>query len=134
MRIAWAIPCRGLDTPPDGAANILGAGTNHFIRPALPAQINVVIALNIVAREDELGSEEELRAVVLGPSMEPVSDELQMPVGMDASPNKPPGWEQNAVLGLGVMFEAGEVGTHTIQFSIGGRDMSPVALYVGTPS
>jgi hypothetical protein len=111
-------------------ANILGSGMNVFRPASLPAQLQLVVALNVLAREDELGQEQQLEGVILGPDMEPASDTLSMPLRIDANPAKPPGWEQNAIFPLMVVFEAQLEGTYTIQFSIDGRNQPPVAIYV----
>jgi hypothetical protein len=129
VRIRWAIPCRGVDIPPDGMANLLGMGMNMFAPPVLPAEIRLVLALDISAREDELGHDYPLQATILDPNMEPAGDP-QVPVVVVASPSKPPGWEQTSVLPLGVRFEARTAGTYTIQFTVDGRNQPEVALYV----
>lgn len=120
--------------PGDGMPSILGTGMNVFRPQALPTQLQLVVAINVLAREDELGQEQQLEGVILGPDMEPASPALSMPLRIDASPAKPAGWEQNMIFPLGVAFEAQVEGTYTIQFSIEGRNQPPVALYVGAPS
>jgi hypothetical protein len=110
--------------------NLLGTGMNVFRPPALPVELQLMIALNVLAREDELGREQTLEAQVLGPTMEPAADSLSMPIQIDGGPAKPPGWEQNVILPLGLVFEAQHEGTYTIQFSIEGRQQPSVALYV----
>lgn len=134
MRISWAIPCRGVDVPADMMPNILGTGMNLFNAPSLPMQLQLVIAINVLAREDELGHPQTLEGVVLGPDMEPVSEALSMPLQIDATPTKPPGWEQNMIFPLGLMFVAQQEGTHTVQFSIEGRNQPEIALYVADTS
>lgn len=109
---------------------ILGTGMNVFRPPSLPAQLQLIVALNVLAREDELGHQQTLEGVILGPDMEPASEALSMPLQIDANPAKPPGWEQNAIFPLMIVFEAQLEGTYTIQFSIEGRNQPSVALYV----
>jgi hypothetical protein len=110
--------------------NILGTGMNVFRPSSLPSQLQLVVALNILAREDELGQQQILEGQILGPDMEPAADPLTMPLQIDGSPTKPPGWEQNSIFPLGVVFEAQLEGTYTIQFSIEGRQQPSVGLYV----
>jgi hypothetical protein len=133
VRIGWAIPCRGVDTPADEMPNILGTGMNIFRVAEFPSQLQVVVALNVLAREDELGHPQQLECQVLGPDMQPAGEPLSTALMIEATPAKPPGWEQNAIIPVVMVFEAQQEGTHTVQFTIEGRNQPPVALYVTGP-
>jgi len=129
MRVGWAIPCRYVEVT-NGLATIVGAGSNIFWVPEFPAVVDLMMAVQILGGEEEIGHEYEIRGHVLGPDMQPVAPGMtgQFAFGESAA-LKPDGWEETAIVPIGMQFPAEVEGPYTWEFAIGDRSTT-VSLLV----
>jgi hypothetical protein len=128
LRIDWAIPCRFVEVN-EGLATMVGAGANIFTVPPLPQPVGFMIALRIVADEDD-HADHVFGSQVLGPDMEPVGELISAEFNMGpVNPNKPAGWEQSLAVPTAVQFMAEEEGQYTVRLSVDDRSTT-VAIVV----
>lgn len=120
MRIDWAITCRYAEVNTN-LVTIVGAGIDTYMLAEFPADLQVVLAVRLLAGEDDLGPEKTHTLVirVLDPEMELISE---IPVTMEGleSPNRRPGWEAGLALPIVQLFRVPEPGIYTIDLAIGG--------------
>ncbi|MCU1500605.1 MAG: hypothetical protein JWM47_4558 [Acidimicrobiales bacterium] len=137
MRVAWVIPCRYLEVN-GNLATIVGAGIDRVWLPELPMPIQVLCAVRIIGGLHEVDEEEQeepehtLACRVHSPAMELLS-ELEDSFGMAGSADEP-GIDPAVIIPVGVVFEAQEEGTYTIEIAVDGRGISvPLTVKIGQP-
>jgi hypothetical protein len=115
-------------------ATIVGAGIDTFWVPELPAPIQVVLAVRLLATADELEQEEPHQATnrVRDPRGEVVS-EMSGELTVQAESARPE-WLIGVSLGSVVQFEATEEGTYTLEHAIDDSSAQlPIHVVLGTP-
>jgi hypothetical protein len=108
-------PAASLDVT-GGLATIVGAGIDTFTVPQLPMPVGINLAMRIVGLPDSV--QHDLEIGILGPSMESVQDPLKTTFRMTSQPGNPPGWEVQALVPVGLQFQALEDGTYTLNVSV----------------
>jgi hypothetical protein len=129
VRIDWAVVCRYIEVN-GGLATIVGGGIDTYTLAAFPADLQVIMAVRVVAQDDEVGPDRPhtFGVKVLDPSMEPIS-ELPTPFTLGGSRHKRPGWESGTILSVVHVFHAETPGVYTIDLSVDGRS-HPVSIVV----
>ena len=133
MNIDWLIPCRYLEIH-DGLGTLIGAGIDTFTVPALPAQIQVVIAMRLTGTADELDPsiDHPIRSVVRGPDDTVISDVEG--VGQFGAPGARPDWLTGIIIPSAVLFVAEQEGAYTFEFSVDQAQAAiPLHVTVGQP-
>jgi hypothetical protein len=117
LNIEWIIPCRFVEVH-DNLGTIIGAGIDTFWVPELPAPIQVILAIRLLAMADELDPDQKHTVTnrVRGPDGEVMNEGIaEFSVGAE-SPSKE--WLTGIILPLVVQFQASEEGTYTIEFIV----------------
>jgi hypothetical protein len=133
LNIDWVIPCRYLEVH-DNLGTIIGAGIDTLWLPDLPAPVQVMMAVRLLAMADELTEEHAHSAknVVRDPAGEivtEVSGELRVS-GQGAREE----WLTGLVLPTVVQWEATEEGAYTIEHVVDDASSSvPIHIVVGAP-
>lgn len=133
MNIDWVIPCRYVEVH-DNLGTIIGAGIDTFWVTELPAQIQVLLAVRLLAMAEELDPEVKHSGInrvrdPRGAVMSEVSGEFVVG-GESARPE----WLTGIMLATAVMFEAPEEGTYTIEHVVDGTEASlPLHVIHGAP-
>jgi hypothetical protein len=132
LRVDWGIACRYAEVN-DNLATIVGAGIDHLYVPALPAPVQVVVAVRLVAALDELGADKthQVSCVVRAPDLSEVgglSGGLEIPVPEGARED----WLLGIHIPLAVRFEAPGEGAYTIEIKVGGADPYQLPIHVAT--
>ena len=133
MNIDWVIPCRYVEVH-DNLGTIIGAGIDTFWVPQLPAPIQVVLAVRLLAMAEELDPDQPHTATnrVRDPRGEVVSEVGgELKVGGESAQ---PEWLSGIMLVSVVQFEASEEGAYTIEHVIDEASASlPIHIVHGPP-
>jgi hypothetical protein len=105
-----------------GLATMNGAGVDTFTVSALPAPIQLPLAVRMVGLPDE--AQHTLDIAVLSPTMEPTSEPLNVTFTAEKNPLLPEGWESGTLLPVVIAFEATEQGPYMINVSVDGNSES----------
>jgi hypothetical protein len=133
MNIEWVIPCRYVEVH-DSLGTIIGAGIDTLWLPDLPAPIQVLLALRLLATEEELTADQKHPVTnrVRDPHGEIVSDvsgELSI-----AGESTRPEWVVGIIVPALVQFEATDEGTYTIEQTVDEASVSlPIHIVHGLP-
>lgn len=114
MRVDWGIICRYAEVN-NGLATIVGAGIDNYTVAAVPAQIPLQLVVRVCGLID--ANDHDLTVKLLDTQLSEVGT-LSGTFGMEQNPNHPPGWEGAAILPVGVVLPANEVGTYTLHVSV----------------
>jgi uncharacterized protein DUF6941 len=133
VNIDWVIPCRYVEVH-DNLGTIIGAGIDTLWVPELPTQIQVILAVRLLAMVEELGPEQQHTAVnrVRDPRGEIMSEVGgEFAIGAEAAR---PEWLAGFIMGTVVQFEAIEEGTYTIEHVVDDASASlPIHVVLGYP-
>jgi hypothetical protein len=134
LNIDWLIPCRYVEVN-GNLATIVGAGIDIFWVPQLPAAVAAMLAVRLTGTADEFGSEvkHQMASRVLGPSGEPIGQEIQgeFEVGGEHVREN---WLNGVMLAGGFQFMAEEAGTYTVEQRFDKASASiPVHVVHGPP-
>lgn len=133
MNIDWVIVCRYAEVH-DNLGTIVGAGIDTFWVEELPAQIQVGLAVRLLAMHDEIGPgmKHSIANRVRDPQGDVIgegSGELEV-TGESARPE----WLAGIMLPTAVAFEAAAEGTYTLEFNIDEASNSlPIHVVHGRP-
>ncbi len=116
MNIDWVIPCRYAEIH-DNLATIVGGGIDTYWLPELPAPIQVVIAVRVLALAEEFdGREHAVANRVRDPHGELISEVIgQLAIAGEAAR---PEWLTGITLASVVQFDVTEEGTYTLEHVI----------------
>lgn len=120
MRVDWAIPCRYAEVH-DNLATIIGAGIDHTLVPALPAPVQVVLAIRLVflPSEDELGAAHKLRVAALSPDGDKVAEvEGDLNLGGEAVETD---WLHGLMTPMAIQFMAETEGLYNLEVDVDGH-------------
>jgi hypothetical protein len=133
MNIDWVIPCRYVEVH-DNLGTIIGAGIDTFWCMELPTTIQVVLAVRLLALDDELDEEVAHQALnrVRDPNGELVSEVGgEFRIGGDAIHKD---WLQGIMVSSLVQIEVTEEGTYMIEHEVDGTSKSlPIHIVLGPP-
>jgi hypothetical protein len=133
VNIDWVIPCRYVEVH-DNLGTIIGAGIDTYWVAELPGQIQVFLAVRLVAAPEELASGEPHFVVnrILDPSGE-VMHEVQGEIVMGGEAARPD-WLVGTTVPMVAQFDAAEEGAHTIEIGVDDATESvPIHVVVGMP-
>jgi hypothetical protein len=129
MRVDWAIPCRYAEVN-GPLTTIVGAPSNTFYVPDLPAAIGCPVAIRIVATEDELGDEHVVRMDLMGPDLGSLG-ELSVSFTPDGlAEDREPGWEIGTMSVQVIQWEAEQEGAYTLNVYLDDRHAKTVTFLV----
>jgi hypothetical protein len=117
LNIDWVIPCRFVEVH-DNLATIVGGGVDTFWVPQLPAPVQVWLAVRLTAAPEELEAGEQHVTVnrIRDPHGELISETRgEIVLGGQAAQAD---WLVGITVPAVVAFEAGEVGTYTIELEV----------------
>ena len=133
VNIDWVIPCRYVEVH-DNLGTIVGAGIDTYWVAQLPAQLQVVVAVRLLATAEEL--EENAPHPVANRIRDARGDvvsEVAGEVSFQGSSARPE-WLAGIVLGTVVQFEATEEGTYTLEHVVDdSSEQLPIHIVVGVP-
>jgi hypothetical protein len=133
MNIDWVIPCRYVEVH-DNLGTIVGAGIDTYWLPTLPAPVQVIMAVRLLAMAEELESDEPHHAINRvrdphGQVMSEISGDFAF-TGRTIRPE----WLTGLMLATAVQFEATEDGAYTIEHVVDGATASvPIHIVHGLP-
>jgi hypothetical protein len=131
MNIDWAIPCRHVEVH-DNLGTIIGAGIDTLSVPELPSPIQIVLAVRLVAMNEEFTLDQQHHATnrVLNPAGEPISEvKGEFTVAAESSRSE---WLAGVILPIVVRFPAEEEGTYTIELIVDSASTSlPLHVVAG---
>ena len=133
MNIDWVIPCRYVEVH-DNLGTIIGAGIDTYWIPELPAPIQVLLAVRLLAMAEEVeqGKKHAMTNRVRDPRGEVLSE-----VGGEFSVSAEaanPDWLSGIMAATAVQFEAAEAGTYTIDHLVDNASASlPIHVVEGLP-
>ena len=133
MNIDWVIPCRYIEVH-DNLGTIIGAGIDTYWVPQLPAPLQVVIAVRLLATADELEQNEPHPVAhrIRDPRGDVVS-EVAGEVSFQGASARPE-WLAGIVLGTVVQFEATEEGTYSLEHIVDDSSKQlPIHVVIGVP-
>jgi hypothetical protein len=133
LRVDWAIPCRYAEVN-DNLATIVGAGIDHMFVPALPAPVQVVLAVRLVSPPDEVagGDEHPLGWAVLDDQRNTIAELGGM--FAPAIEGAPADWLVGLHLPIVVIFPVEVEGTYTIELTVDDHTYSvPMHVHAGSP-
>jgi hypothetical protein len=134
MNLDWVIPCRYVEVH-DNLGTIIGAGIDTFWVPALPAALELVLAVRLLAMAEELSPEVPHVSVnrvrdPRGETMSEVGGEFRMG-GSEGAQEE---WLNGIMVTTIVAFEVTEEGTYTIEHEVDGTTKSlPIHVVLGPP-
>lgn len=132
MNIDWVIPCRYVEVH-DNLGTIVGAGIDTFWLVELPAPLQVVLAVRLLAMAEELGDVEHTATNrVRDPRGEEVSEVGgTFKVGGESAR---PEWLTGIIVTTVIQFEVTEEGTYTIEHEVDEATSSlPIHIVHGLP-
>lgn len=132
MNIDWVIPCRYVEVH-DNLGTLVGAGIDTFWLKELPAPIQVLLGVRLLAMAEELdGEPHEAINRVRTPAGEVLS-EVRSEFGIK-SENAQQDWLSGVMLATVVQFQAEHAGTYMIEFVIDGNSKElPLHVVLGPP-
>jgi hypothetical protein len=133
VNIDWVIPCRYIEVH-DNLGTIVGAGIDTFWVPTLPATLQVILAVRLLAVAEELGAGEQHSSTnrVRDPRGDVLS-EVNGEFTIDTEAARPE-WLAGFIVGTVVQFEVAEEGTYTIEHAVGDASASlPIHVVHGLP-
>lgn len=132
MNVDWVIPCRYIEVH-DNLGTIIGAGIDTLWLEQLPAPIQIVLAVRVLAMAEELtGEEHPVTNRVRDPEGNVIS-EVSGGFGATAESARPE-WLSGMILPVVVQFEAAVGGTYTMEFTIDASSASvPIHVVEGPP-
>ena len=132
LRVEWAIACRYAEVN-NNLATIVGAGIDHMYVPALPMNVQVVLAVRLVGDPEEATSETHtLRCVAFGPD---TLDELARAEGeldMRGSAVLSSDWLASIHVPMGVMFHAESEGAYRLEVSVDDSDAYLLPMHISS--
>lgn len=137
MNLDWIIPCRYAEVH-DNLATIVGAGIDTWWFPALPAHVQVIAVVRMLATADELGPKHEhtIRNIVRDPEGQTLSD-LSNPfvAGTDAEAEGARAEWLNGIAGVIVIqFPVAQPGTYTFEHIVDASSKQiPLHVVEGLP-
>jgi hypothetical protein len=133
VNIDWVIPCRFVEVH-DNLATIVGAGIDHFWLPDLPGQLQVLLAIRLLAMTEELDPAvpHPIRNVIRDPQGELLFEQASdFAIGGQSAR---PEWLAGIIIPAGITFQVAEEGTYTVEFSIDDASKSlPIHVVQGLP-
>ncbi|MGO9898836.1 MAG: DUF6941 family protein [Solirubrobacteraceae bacterium] len=123
MRVDWAIPCRYAEVH-DNLATIIGGGIDHMWMPALPAPVQVILAIRLIFLPDEIdsGAVHKLRVAAIAPGGETLS-QVEGDLNV-AGPTAPAGdWLQGLHIPMAIQFMAEAEGQYSLEITVDGHTM-----------
>ena len=133
MNIDWIIPCRYLEVH-DGLGTIVGAGIDTYWLPELPAPIQVLLAVRLLATPEEITSAEP--HVAGNRIRKPNGDiltETRGEVMLEAEVTRP-GWLVGATIPVILQFDATDEGAYMIELDVDDASKSlPIHVALGEP-
>lgn len=133
MNIDWAIPCRYAEVH-DNLATVVGAGIDTYWVAELPSQLQILIAVRLLATTDELeeGGPHEMTHRVRDPHGD-LLGELSATLTFEGEAARPE-WLTGITVPVAVTFEAAEEGTYTLELAVGASSEAfPIHVVVGSP-
>jgi hypothetical protein len=133
LNIEWVIPCRYVEVH-DNLGTIVGAGIDTYWVMELPAPIQVMLAIRLLAMAEELKHDQQhtTKNRVLDPHGELLGEgggEFSM-TGESARPD----WLAGLIVPAVVQFQASEEGTYTIEVDVDQASASlPIHVVQGRP-
>lgn len=117
MNIDWLIPCRYVEIH-DNLGTIIGAGIDTYFVPELPAAVQVLLAVRLLAMEEELDPDVQHRSVnrVRDPAGTVLS-EVAGDFTVEGSHGQPE-WLAGLMVATVVVFEAAAAGTYTLEHGV----------------
>jgi hypothetical protein len=133
VNIDWVIPCRFVEVH-DNLGTIVGAGIDTFWVSELPTQLQVLLAVRLLAMAEELGEDQQHEATnrIKDPRGEVISEVGgQFTVGGET---QRPEWLTGIMLSTVVQLEVAEEGTFTIEHVVDGNSVFlPIHVVHGPP-
>jgi Family of unknown function (DUF6941) len=133
VNLDWVIPCRYVEVH-NNLGTIVGAGVDTFWVRELPATVQVVLAIRLLAMADEIGEDVKHSATnrVRNPNGDLVSE-----VGGEftvAGENAHQDWLTGIMVTGVVQLEVTEAGTYTLEAEVDGSTESlPIHIVHGPP-
>lgn len=133
MNIDWVIACRYAEVH-DNLGTMVGAGIDTFWLRELPGPVQVMLAVRLLAMDEELGSDQQ--HVLVNRVRDPRGDtigEARMEFAVEAQSARPE-WLAGMLLTHVVRFEATEEGTYTVEYAVDAAEKSlPIHVVHGLP-
>lgn len=133
MHIDWVIPCRFSEVH-DNLGTLIGAGIDTLWVPGFPANVQVVMAIRLLATADELGDDHQhtISNIVRGPGDNKVNEQsAEFAIGME---NARDDWLNGLIMNSVVAFPAVSQGTYTVEHQVDGSTSSvPIHVVQGQP-
>lgn len=119
-----------MEVPPQGGATIVGAGADLIFVPAVPAPVQVTFAVRFVGAPDELDGETEHRVVcrLFDPGGEPMGEQGTILKG--EIDQRVPGYVAEVTVPMGVVLDAQQAGSYSVEFEIDGHRYRRVPIHV----
>jgi hypothetical protein len=131
VNIDWVIPCRYLEVH-DNLGTIVGAGIDTYWVPELPAPMQVVLAVRVLAMSEELNNEKHTATNRVRDPNGNIISEVTGEFGVSGEGN--PDWLTGILLPSVLQFEASDEGTYTIEHVIDQSDAQvPIHIVHGLP-
>jgi hypothetical protein len=132
LNIDWIIPCRYGEVHAN-LATLVGAGIDTFLFPEFPAQVQVGLAVRLLATADELGPEvtHTVRSVIRDPDgvvLSDVEEEFSVGTHEEAAVARTE-WLNGIALTTMIAFEAAQPGSYSYEHIVDGATKS-VPLHV----
>jgi hypothetical protein len=131
VRVDWAIPCRYVEVAAQGGATIVGAGADLIQIPEAPAPVQVLFAVRFVGAPEELDDMmHPVAARIFNPNGQMMGEQAgQITV---AGTLRVPGYAAELTVPMGVVIDAREFGTYSVEFEIDG-DTRRVPIHIVEP-
>jgi hypothetical protein len=135
VNVDWVIPCRFIEVH-DNLGTLIGAGIDTFWLPALPATIQVAMAIRLSALPDELRPDVEHvgRNIIRNPDGSTLSEVGgTFKIGVSQVQARPD-WLQGVMMHTVIGFEAIDEGTYTFEHIVDESAFSvPLHIVHGPP-
>jgi uncharacterized protein DUF6941 len=128
MRVEWAIPCRYLESE-GGTATIVGAGIDTFFVPDLPATVGFMLAMKLVAPDEDWQREFRLVFKILGPTATVVREE-SVTLGAHPGTQLFETWERGGIIPSAHQFEVAGPGAYSLEILINDEPKHSVPFFV----